>query len=115
MPEASWAPDVTSRIAGLQDMFSIITQLTKDPVKLAECRRKSYELYKERFSSQQVLSSAGINATMLRLPKENLRHKDDNGTWLRDAEAEGIDATKLRTLEENMVDEQRTGGVARRL
>ncbi|CAK0890244.1 unnamed protein product [Prorocentrum cordatum] len=95
MPTASWKPNVSSRIAGLEGMFSIIGDLMKDPLALAECRRKSHELYKTRFSGERVLSSAGINATMLRLLEEHVRNKHNDGTWLRDAQAAGINAKKL--------------------
>merc|ERR1719382_670520 len=50
---ASWRPDVDSRLEDLQQLFLVIQEFKDYPEKLAECRRKSYELYKKRFSSEQ--------------------------------------------------------------
>ncbi|CAK0818970.1 unnamed protein product [Prorocentrum cordatum] len=61
-----WKPDMQSRLAGLKQLFLHIQELREDPVKLGECRRTSHELCKQRFSSEQVFSNAGINVTMLR-------------------------------------------------
>lgn len=68
-----WKPDMESRLADLKQLFLLIEELKQDPVKLAECRQKSHELYKERFSSERVFSNAGINITMLsRIGNESL-------------------------------------------
>lgn len=63
---AAWKPDTASRVKSFKHLFSLVQELKENPVKLAECRQTSHELYKERFSGAQVLSNAGINATMLR-------------------------------------------------
>mmetsp|Transcript_96670 Transcript_96670/g.262625 ORF Transcript_96670/g.262625 Transcript_96670/m.262625 type:complete len:104 (+) Transcript_96670:1-312(+) len=68
-----WKPDLESRLAGLEQLSLRVQELREDSVKLAECRRTSHELYKQRFSSEQVFSAAGINATILR-NRPNERH-----------------------------------------
>jgi hypothetical protein len=68
-----WRPDMESRLADLKQLFLLIEELTEDSARLAECRQKSHELYKERFSRERVFSNAGINATMLsRIGSEGL-------------------------------------------
>ncbi|CAK0819112.1 unnamed protein product [Prorocentrum cordatum] len=68
-----WKPDLKSRLAGLEQLLLLVQELREDSIKLAECRRTSHELYKQRFSSEQAFSIAGINATTL-MNRPNERH-----------------------------------------
>ena len=66
MPDG-WHPESDPRMKDLLQLLSLGDRLKGDHVRLAKCRQTSYELYKERFSSDQVFGNAGINATMLRV------------------------------------------------